>query len=247
MVTMLGLRPWQPDESVPRLAPPTTEARVGNAVAVPTVGPAVAVVEAAVAPGKAQLVSRPDKGASEGEGPEGGLAVGPALAVAVSAGKEVGGRKVGEAPEPTPLPASSPPAAPVAVAPAPELASVPATPPSSSPPAKTPNGPVAVGSPGSPLEEEVGKEEGTGSEKACAGDEYTLTITSPAAEGEAFVIVLEHLVADGSTEMLELEGDLEDARNLVLRLSSEGGCVEVEVVPPGDGVEEPASQPSVTP
>jgi len=45
-------------------------------------------------------------------------------------------------------------------------------------------------------------------------------------------MVLEHVVADGSTETLELAGTLEDARSLVLKLSSEGGCVEVEVASP---------------
>jgi hypothetical protein len=237
MVTMLGLKPWEPDESVPRLAQPALEAGVGDAVALPTVGPAVAVVEAAVAPGKAKLVSRPGARPNEGEGREGVPAVGPALAVAAPAGKRTEG-----APESAPPAEGSPPSeAPPAAAPAPELASVPATPPSASPPVKTPNGPVAVGTPGSPgelgeepggAEEEPGEGEGPskGEEEACAGDEYTLTITPLDAEG--VTIVLEHVVADGSTETLELEGNLEDARSLVLRLSSEGGCVEVEVVSP---------------
>lgn len=240
-VTLLGLTPWEPEESVPSLAQPTPEARVGDAVAVPTVGPAVAVVEAAVAPGEAKLVSRPDRSAREAEEPEGGPAVGPALAVAVSPGRETG-----SAPGPAPLPESASPEAPAVTTPAPEPAAVPAAPPSSSPPAKSPDGPVAVGSPGSPLEEELGEEE-AGGEEACAGDEYTLRITPLEAEGEAVTIVLEHVAADGSTETLELEGDLEDARSLVLQLSSEGGCVEVEVVPSGDEVEEAPSQPPVTP
>lgn len=228
-VTMLGLKPWQPDESVPSLTPPASEVRVGDAVAVPTVGPAVAVVQAAVAPGKAKLVSSTDRSADAGKAPEGEghdnapAAVGPALAVVVPAS----GEKAGAAPEPAPLPESSPGEAPPAAAPTPELASAPAAPPSSSPPAKAPNGPIAVGSPGSPLEEELGKEE-----EACVGDEYKLTITPLEVEGEAVTIVLEHVATDGSTETLELEGDLEDARSLVLRLSSEGGCVEVEEVSP---------------
>lgn len=235
-VTMLGLKPWEPNESVPRLAQPAPEARVGDAVALPTVGPAVAVVEAAVAPGKAKLVSRSGKGASEGERPESAPAVEPALALAVSPGK-----KAGAAPSPAPLPESAPAAeVPPAASPAAELASVPATPAPSSPTAKTPNGPVPAGGPESPGEAEEepsgeepdGEEPGAGEEEACAGDEYTLTITPLEAEGEAVTIVLEHVVAAGSTETLELEGDLEDARSLVLKLSSEGGCVEVEVVSP---------------
>jgi hypothetical protein len=243
-VTMLGLKPWEPSESVPRLAQPAFEARVGDGVAVPTVGPAVAVVEAAVAPGKAELVSRPGAHPNEGEGREGAPAVGPALAVAAPASEQTEG-----APESAPPTESSPPAeVPPAAAPAPEVASVPATPPTASPPAKAPGGPVAVGTPGSPDEageepgegeeepgtEEPGAEEpGAGEGEACAGDEYTLTIAPLEAEGEAVTIVLEHVAGDRSTETLELEGKLEDARNLVLQLSSEGGCVEVEVVSPG--------------
>jgi hypothetical protein len=237
-VTMLGLKPWEPNESVPRLAQPAFEARVGNGVAVPTVGPAVAVVEAAVAPGKAELVRNPGAHPNEREGREGAPAVGPALAVATPASKKTEGT-----PESAPPTESSPPAeVPPAAAPAPELASVPPTPPSALPPAKTPGGPVAVGTPGSPGEageepgegeEEPGAEEpDAGEEEACAGDEYTLTITPLEAEDEAVTIVLEHVAVDGSTETLELEGSLEDARSLVLQLSSEGGCVEVEVVSP---------------
>jgi hypothetical protein len=232
------MKPWEPKESVPNLAQPALEARVGDAVAVPTVGPAVAVVEAAVAPGRAELVGRPDAGPGEREGSGSAPAVGPALAVAVPAGKTVG-----TAPESAPPPESSPPEAPPAATPAPELASVPATPPSPSPAVSAPQGPVSAGAPGFPGEME--EEPAEGEEEACAGDEYTLTITSLEAEGEAVAIVLEHIAVDGSIEVLELEGDLDDARSLVLHLSSEGSCVEVEVLPPDDGEEagESASAP----
>jgi hypothetical protein len=103
---------------------------------------------------------------------------------------------------------------------------------------------VSAGGPGSPgeAEEEPGEgeeesgggseEPGEGNEEACAGEEYTLTITPLEAEGQAVTIVLEHIAADESVETLELEGDLEDARSLVVQLSSEGSCVEVEVVSP---------------
>lgn len=238
-VTMLSLKPWEPEESVPHAPKPALEARLGDAVAVPTVGPAVAVVEAAVAPGRAQLASRPGTRPSESEGREGATAVGPGLAVAAPTG-----RQAESAPEFTPPAESSPPPeAPPAADPAPELASVPATPPSVPPAGKTPGGPVSADTPGSPgeAEEEPGEEQeepgggeeepGEGDEEACA-EEYTLTITPLEAEGGGVGIVLEHIAADGSVETLELEGDLEDARTLVTQLSSEGSCVEVEVVSP---------------
>jgi hypothetical protein len=54
-------------------------------------------------------------------------------------------------------------------------------------------------------------------------------------------ILLQRLSEDGSVEdELTLEGDLADARRLVLKLSSEGGCVEVEIAQPdeeGEGEE----------
>lgn len=230
MIALLGLKPWEAEESVPRLEQPGFEVGVADAVAVPTVGPAVAVAEAAVSPGRATLVgrtgARPRKAQGEGSAP----AVGPALAVAAPVGGETG---------PVPAPETSPvdpqPEAPPATTPAPELASVPTAPPSASPEAKTPGGPVPAGTPGFP-----GEEEG---EETCAGDEYLLTIVLPEAEGEVATILLERIATDGSVETLELEGDLDDARVLVLQLSSEGGCVEV-TVDEGDGAESPAAVPA---
>lgn len=233
-IALLGLQPWEPKESVPSLELPALDAQVGDAVAVPTVGPAVAVVEEAVDPGRAALVSRSGARPTGGEGRESTPAVGPALAVASPAG---GGTV--PTPESAPQPESPPAEAPSAAPPAPELASVPTPPPSASPDTKTPGGPVPSGTPGFP---EEGEEE-PGEEKACAGDEYLLVITLPEVEGEAAKILLEHIAADGSAETLELEGDLEDARNLVLQLSSEGGCVEVEVASPAAD-EESAPIPS---
>jgi hypothetical protein len=81
-------------------------------------------------------------------------------------------------------------------------------------------------------------------ERDCAGDEYLLTVTP--LDGEAVAILLERIGADGSSGTLELEGDLEDARSLVLHLSSEGDCVrQVEVVRPaeGEGIEESIADP----
>jgi hypothetical protein len=197
---------------------------VGDAVAVPTVGPAVAVVEAAVAPGRAELVDRSSRPRpEESGGREGAPAVGPALVVAVAPGKA----------SPVPPPMSPAPASAPVSTPAPELASAPVA----APGAPAPRGPVSAGTPGLP-----GAEEG---EEACAGDEYVLTITP--LEGEVARLTLEHIAADGSVETLELEGDLEDARSLVLQLSAEGGCIEVEVLPAGDWEGTEGSAPVLPP
>lgn len=234
------MKPWEPEESVPRLTQPAFEARVGDAVVVPTVGPAVAVAEAAVSPGRATLVSRTGTG-SRRAGDEGvAMAVAPALAVAVPAGRETS-----PAP-PAPFPVSPQPEAPPAITPAPELASVPAPAPSATPGAGVPNGPVKAGTPDFP-------------EGECEGDEYVLTISFPEGEEPAegvldevsdelpVTILLERIDADGNVvDLLELEGDLGDARGLVLQLTSEGGCVRVAIAPPDDGEaaeEETASAP----
>ncbi len=226
LIALLGLKPWEPSESVPRLEPPRVEAGVGDSVALPGVAPAVAAVEAAVAPGAPALVGRAGTPPTEGEGGEAALAVGAAHAVAVSTGEAA------PSPVPAPTPVSAAPESPpTTTAPSPSLGSVP-TPPGPAPEASPPGGPVSAGGPGFEGEEE----------EACAGDEYVLTITSLDDEGEATTILLEHIAADGSVETLELEGDLDDAQSLVLQLSAEGGCVEVEVAPP-PGDEESAPAP----
>jgi hypothetical protein len=53
-------------------------------------------------------------------------------------------------------------------------------------------------------------------------------------------IVLERLNEDGSTDELQLEGDLGDARALASTLEAEGNCVKVEIAQPEgeEGVEE---------
>ena len=198
---------------------------MGDSVALPALGPAVAVVEAAVAPGRAALVSNESARPGSGQAAEGALAVAPARAVVVSANEAV------PAPEAAPSPGSPGLESPSAATPAPELASAPVSPPSTAPEGKAPGGPITAGGPG-PVDE--------GGE-VCEGDEYLLTITL--LEGEAVTVLLERIGADGSSDTLEFDGSLEDARSLVLHLTSEGGCVEVEVVPPPDeeAVEESTS------
>ena len=78
--------------------------------------------------------------------------------------------------------------------------------------------------------------------ESCEGDEYLVTVTfldeEPVGEESPVEILLQRFNEDGSVDELELEGDLNDARSLVLKLSSERGCVEVEIVQPGEEGEE---------
>lgn len=252
LVALSGLRPWDGDEVKPHLLPPALEMGVGESAPLPSPSPVVAVADAAVAPGRAKVV-RDRRGAvpREAEAPTGGaLAVAPARPVADADG--------GAAPSPIPSPAPVVPAPEPQPAPSPELASVPAPSPDAAPEAGAPSGggrPVTAGSPG--FEER---------EEQCEGDEYLLTITfvdeesageEPAAEepaGEelatgdapAVRIVLQRTGADGDVDELELEGDLDDARSLVLQLSSEGACVEVLLAPSGAG-DEPEPAPPIAP
>jgi hypothetical protein len=99
----------------------------------------------------------------------------------------------------------------------------------------SPGGPVASGGPisagGGPAPE------------SCEGDEYLVTVTfldeefeEPAGEEAPVEILLQHFNEDGSVEdELTLEGVFADARSLVLKLSAEGVCVEVEIARPDEG------------
>jgi hypothetical protein len=229
LIALLGLKPWEPEESVPRLEPPALEIGVGESVPLPTVSPAVAVVQAAVAPGRAALV---DSASARPQGHQGGQGGGDATP-AVSVGRAVA---VAAPATPSPAPGPAPPSpAPEAqpVAPAgPEVASAPVPTPTPEPGSQ--GGPVRAGTPGSPEGE------------SCEGDEYVLTITFPDDEEAAtgpfaetsdespVKIVLQRIAADGSVDELELEGDLGDARSLVLELTSEGACVQIVLSPPED-------------
>jgi hypothetical protein len=95
----------------------------------------------------------------------------------------------------------------------------------------SPEGPVASGGPitsgGGPAPE------------SCEGDEYLLTVTfldeEPVTEESPVEILLQSFNEDGSVDdELRLEGILSDARSLVLKLSTEGGCVEVEIARPDE-------------
>jgi hypothetical protein len=71
---------------------------------------------------------------------------------------------------------------------------------------------------------------------SCEGDEYVITITfldeESAVEDAPVEIVLERLNDDGTTDELQLEGDLSDARALASALEAEGSCVTVGIEQP---------------
>jgi hypothetical protein len=93
------------------------------------------------------------------------------------------------------------------------------------------------GGPGGPIASGGGPEP-----ESCEGDEYLVTVTflgeepeEPVGEESPVEILLQRLNEDGSVEdELTLEGDLADAQRLVLKLSSEGSCVEVEIAQPDE-------------
>jgi hypothetical protein len=84
--------------------------------------------------------------------------------------------------------------------------------------------------------------------ESCEGDEYVITITfldeESAVEDAPVEIVLARLNDDGTTDELQLEGDLSDAHALASTLEAEGNCVRVEVAQPeGEGAEEEGEKP----
>jgi hypothetical protein len=72
--------------------------------------------------------------------------------------------------------------------------------------------------------------------ESCEGDEYVITVTfldeESTVEDAPVEIVLTRLNDDGSTDELQLEGDLGDARALASTLEGEGNCVTVEIAQP---------------
>jgi hypothetical protein len=60
-------------------------------------------------------------------------------------------------------------------------------------------------------------------------------------------IVLTKLNEDGTTDELQLEGDLSDAHALASTLEAEGNCVRVEIAQPEEeGAEEEVEEPGVS-
>jgi hypothetical protein len=87
--------------------------------------------------------------------------------------------------------------------------------------------------------------------ESCEGDEYVIAVTfldEEATVDEAPVdIVLTKLNDDGTTDELQLEGDLGDARVLASTLEGEGNCVKVEIArSEEEGPEEEAEEPGTS-
>jgi len=72
--------------------------------------------------------------------------------------------------------------------------------------------------------------------ESCEGDEYVIAVTfldeESTVEEAPVEIVLTKLNEDGTTDELQLEGDLSDVRALASTLEAEGNCVTVEIAQP---------------
>jgi hypothetical protein len=81
--------------------------------------------------------------------------------------------------------------------------------------------------------------------ESCEGDEYVIAITfldeESTPEDAPVDIVLKRLNDDGTTDELQFEGDLSDARALASTLEGEGNCVKVEAAQPEE--ESPEDDP----
>ncbi len=217
LIVLWGLKPWQHNTD-PHNVPLGIEAAVGGGKALPA--PQAARVAAGVAVAGPKLVvqaARPASGAAAPAPAPAPVAVAPAepIAVAVvpsSPGSPAPGAGAGEE------------------APSAGATTGEAPPEGTSSPVAAPAG-SGGGSAGGPVTAGVGP-----GFESCEGDEYLITITFLDEEStveEALVaIVLERFNEDGTTDELQLEGDLGDARSLAATLSSEGNCVRLEVVAP---------------
>lgn len=239
LVVLWGLRPWE-DNADPHEAPLGIEMAVTDGKALPATSTAGVAAGVAVPAGpKVQAAQRVsgDAGPSptQNKNPS-TVAVAPGQAIAVAevpsspaspapesgGGEEVpsGGATTGEAP---PEGTSSPVATPAGTA------------------GGSPKGPVTAGVKPPVLE-------------GCEGDEYVITVTfldeestAPTVEEAPVEIVLERLNEDGSTDELQLEGDVGDARALASTLEAEGNCVKLEIAPPEEeGAEEEAEVPGAS-
>ncbi len=238
LFVLWGLRPWEDNSAAPREVPLGIETAVGGgkALPVPSTARVAAGVEVPAGPG-VQVAQRAsgDAGASPNPSPApspSNVAVVPARAVAVAeapssptapvpesgAGEEA--PSVGTTGEGPPEGASSPVTAPVGTG------------------GGSAKGPVTAGVTPPALE-------------SCDGDEYVVTVTfldeESTAEEAPVEIVLTRLNEDGTTDELQLEGALGDARALAATLEREGNCVKVEIAQPeGEGAEEEAEEPGAS-
>lgn len=240
LVVLWGLRPWE-DNADPHEAPLGIETAVtgGKALPAPSTARVAAGVAVPAGPGvRAARRASSDAGSSPSPAPDSNgspatIVVAPARAIAVAkapsspagpapesgGGEEVPsvGATTGEAP---PEGTSSPVATPAGTGGGP-----------------SPKGPVTAGARPPALE-------------SCEGDEYVITVTfldeestAPTVEEAPVEIVLERLNEDGTTDELQLEGDLSDAHALASTLEAEGNCVEVEIAQPeAEGTEAEAGE-----
>jgi hypothetical protein len=215
-----GLRPWEDNSDAPHEVPLGIEMAVAGAKALP--GASTARVAAGVAvpagpkveaaqrvPGDAGSNPKPSSAPSQGA-----PAVAPAQTVAIA---QTPSSPAGPAPE-----AGAGGEVPSDGTTAGEVPSE-----GTSPPVATPagsgggsQGPVTAGVKPPAVE-------------SCEGDEYVIAVAfldeDSTVEEAPVSIVLERLNEDGTTDELQLEGDLSDARALASTLEAEGNCVKVEI------------------
>jgi len=240
LVVLWGLRPWE-DNADPHEAPLGIEMAVDGGKALPAASTAGVAAGVAVPAGPnvqaAQRVRR-EAGSSptQNQNPS-TAAVAPGQAIAVA---EAPSGPAGPAPE---------------SGAGEEVPSVGTTagevpPEGTSSPVATPPGTTGGGSPKAPV---------TAGAKppvleSCEGDEYVITVTfldegstAPTVEEAPVEIVLERLSDDGTTDELQLEGELSDARALASTLEAEGNCVKVEIAQPeAEGAEAEAGEPGAS-
>ena len=239
LFVLWGLRPWESNSADPHEVPLGIETAVGGGKALPVPSTAHVGVGVAVPAGPGiQVAQRASGGA--GSGPNSSpapspsnIAVVPARAVSVAevpssptgpgpesgAGEEVpsAGTTAGEVPSEG---TSSPVATPVGTG------------------GGSAKGPVAAGGKPPAIE-------------SCEGDEYVITVSfldeESTVEEAPVEIVLTRINEDGTTDELQLEGDLGDVHALASTLEAEGNCVTVEIAQPeGEGAEEEAKEPGAS-
>lgn len=237
LFVLWGLRPWENNSDAPHEVPLGIETAVGGAKAL-SAGSTADVGAGVAAPAGPSLQPAQRVSSSTGSNPSlvphsdsssARIVVAPAQAIVVAEGPS---SPAGSAPESGPG-AEVPSVGATAVEAPTEGASTPAA-----TPAGTGGGsqePVTAGA--KPPEP-----------KSCEGDEYEITITfldeEATVEEAPAEILLAQINEDGSTDELQLEGNLSDARALASTLEAEGNCVTVEIAQREDeGAEGEAEEP----
>jgi hypothetical protein len=234
LFVLWGLRPWEDNSAAPHEVPLGIEAAVGGGRAL-SAGSTARVAAGVAVPAGPKVEAAQRLGGGVGPNPNSNpspapspdtLAVVPARAIAVA---KAPSSPVGPAPESGGGEEAPSAGATTGEAP-PEGTSSPVASPAGTGGGSA-KGPVTAG----------GKPPVT---ESCEGDEYTITVTfldeESTVEEAPVEIVLARLNEDGSTDELQLEGDLGDARALASTLEAEGNCVEVEIAQPEaeEGAEE---------